>query len=71
MMEKLWRLDDRAYESRLGWLMPGGIAWKLGRRSAKPGERAWPYFFGFMDGWFFNAARERTAKERAAQEQDG
>lgn len=64
-MEKLWKLDDQAYESRWGWLMPGGLGWKLGRRDTTERERLWPYLVGLTDGWFYNAARERSVRERA------
>lgn len=63
LLDQLYRLDDRVYESRWGWLMPGGIFWKLGRRDASGRERALPYFFGLADGWMYNAARERSARE--------
>jgi hypothetical protein len=67
LLDRLWRLDDRAYESRAGWLMPGGIFWKLGRRDRRQGERFWPYLLGLGDGWLYNAARERTARETTSK----
>jgi hypothetical protein len=69
ILDRLWRLDDRVYESRLGWLMPGGVFWKLGRRDSSGRERIAPYFLGFTEGWFYNAARARSAREARAQEQ--
>ena len=53
------RLDDRIYESRAGWLMPGGIFYKLGQRDTGSRERWWPYLFGLIDGWMYNAGRVR------------
>lgn len=68
VLDRLWRLDDRAYESRWGWVMPGGIFWKLGRRDTNRRERVLPYFLGFTEGWFYNAARQRSARETQAAE---
>lgn len=56
-------VDDRAYESKVGWLMPFGLFWKLGRRDERPGERFWPYFLNPIGGWVYNAGRERRARE--------
>jgi hypothetical protein len=62
------RLDDKFYESRFGWLMPGGIFWKLGRRDGRSRERFWPYLFGLLDGWMYNAGRDRRTRERRRDE---
>lgn len=51
--------------------MPGGIAWKLGRRDKGRRERLFPYVFGLLDGWFYNAARERTARQADADAEPG
>lgn len=58
-------VDERVYESRAGWMMPGGLFWKLGRRDDKPGERVWPYLTGLLNGWMYNAGRLRRAQESA------
>jgi hypothetical protein len=68
LLDRLWRLDDRVYESRWGWVMPGGIFWKLGRRDSSDRERVLPYFLGFTEGWFYNSARARSAREARRQQ---
>jgi hypothetical protein len=56
-------LDDKVYGSKAGWLMPGGIFWKRGRRGDTEGRRLWPYLFGPVNAWFYNAGRKRRASE--------
>jgi hypothetical protein len=51
-------------DSRVGWLLPGGIAYKVGQRDPKRGERLVPYLFGALDGWNYNAGRERAVLGR-------
>ena len=58
------QLDDRAYESRFGWLMPGGLLYKLGRRDGPEKRRWWPYLLDWpLGGWLYNGGRRRTEGE--------
>lgn len=58
-------------EGPVGWVLPGGIAYKLGRRSGlrdtDPRWRRWPFLGGLLDGWNYNVGRERSLRERSAR----
>jgi hypothetical protein len=51
--ERLRRSDERITDSPAGWLLPGGAAYKLGRRSGREGTdprwRRWPFVAGLLD----------------------
>ena len=54
-------------DSPVGWILPGGAAYKLGRRSAKHGKKTWhklPFLAGLLDGWNYNVGRERARREQ-------
>jgi hypothetical protein len=59
-------------DSPLGWLLPGGAAYKLGRRSARRGGdsswRKWPFLAGLLDGWNYNVGRERARREQGLED---
>ncbi len=59
-MERLW-------ESRWGWILPFGAAWKLGRRhGANPPAKSSLWVLLVWDVWserIYNRGRERTIAE--------
>jgi hypothetical protein len=59
-------------ESPVGWVLPGGFAYKLGRRSGRkdtdPRWKPWPFVGGALDGWNYNVGRERSLRERGIDE---
>jgi hypothetical protein len=68
--ERLRRSDERILESPAGWLLPGGWAYKLGRRNYEgtPRWRVWPLGGGLLDWWNYNVGRERARRERGIDE---
>lgn len=73
LLRWLRRLDDRALNSRLGWLLPGGLGifYKLGRRDRSPRERLWPYLLDPLCGWLYNSGREDALRQAARREKTG
>jgi hypothetical protein len=74
---RLRRLDERIVDSPIGWLLPGGASYKVGRRHPGSSDRSWPYWFGVLlqgpvrgalSGWNYNAGRERGYLDRARPE---
>lgn len=66
----LRRLDDRALASKFGWLLPGGVAYKLGRRDRREGERWSAYLLGGGFGWLYNAGRVDARRDAAMDRED-
>jgi hypothetical protein len=65
--QRLRRSDERIMDSPVGWLLPGGAAYKLGRRSATRGDKTlhlWPFAAGLLDGWNYNVGRERARRKQ-------
>lgn len=65
--QRLRKSDERIMDSPVGWILPGGAAYKLGRRSAKHGKKTWhklPFVAGLLDGWNYNVGRERARREQ-------
>ena len=71
--ERLRRLDRRIMESPVGWILPSGTSYKLGRRDPGPTDRRSVYWLGvllqgpvrgLLSGWNYNVGRERTQRER-------
>jgi hypothetical protein len=53
------RLDERMWDSKLGWLVPGGVAYRVGRRW---GLRAGPLpylIFGVYGMWGYRVGRQQ------------
>src|SRR3954447_1308380 len=63
--------NERLRSSRVGWIMPGGVATKLGSRDRTP-ETNWLAYLvgGLLNGWLYNRARPLKA-EPSPEEQDG
>jgi hypothetical protein len=54
-------------DSPVGWLLPGGAAYKFGRMSGRHGKKRWhkmPFLAGLLDGWNYNVGRERARREQ-------
>lgn len=68
--QRLRRSDERIMESRIGWLLPGGAAYKLGQRDTRGDGRArlWPYLGGWLNGWNYNVGRERARRRQNIDE---
>lgn len=72
----LWRrlrgTDQRIMDSRAGWVLPGGAAYKAGRFAGRRGSRQgalWLLLSGnWLDWWNYNAGREQAAVERVRGE---
>src|SRR3954453_158053 len=58
------RTNERLRSSRVGWIMPGGVATKLGSRDRSP-ETNWVAYLvgGPLRGWLYNRARQLNADE--------
>ncbi len=54
-------------DSRAGWLLPGGSAYKVGRYAGRRGSRHTAFWLlltgNWLDWWNYNAGRERAATE--------
>jgi hypothetical protein len=57
-------------ESRAGWLLPGGAAYKIGQRAGRRGSRrrqSWLFFTGdWLNWWNYNVGRDRGEVDDSA-----
>lgn len=71
--ERLRRSDERIMESRAGWLLPGGAAYKLGQRAGRRGsrrDRFWLFLAGdWLNWWNYNVGRDRGERKRQRDDQ--
>jgi hypothetical protein len=71
--ERLRQSDERIINSRIGWLLPGGAAFKLGQRAGRRGSQRshwWLLLTGdWLNWWNYNVGRDRAAAEQPAREE--